>query len=466
MCKMPGQQFRCQFCEDPFGDLIQFKTHLGLKHRNENFSEDDLIKEMIETLKSNPKQMPENIMIEKLEAHIKEVDTAGPTNMVCDKCEKTFEDDRVLRKHMRTHIHKLRQQIKQKLNPVIVIGQPFQCQQCPSKYKSSQELNKHMKIHNGQGLSCPECHRTFTGSAHLREHMMKHTGERPFPCHICDKKFRRNCELKTHLKIHSGELDFSCKICGRKFQLKSSLNSHVRLHSDEKPYGCLYCNERFKTTTMRNSHVLVYHIERNFICDLCEQPHPTKSSLFAHLRRHKKDYPHKCDTCNMRFLEASNLEQHKTLHDQGLTIFCEICEEGFTNIRESNLHHKERHRGVPLSTRDYGSNGPNDMVGQAIFLTKPEDATDMADAPDSIDTDLESVNALEQPSTSSVDESDIPENDLDEQSWNPIEVENSEQVMIKTEIPEPECIINEGAVEPEQVMIKQEPNENDDLIIC
>ena len=449
---MPGQQFKCKFCEEKFGDIIKYKMHLGLKHSNENFSENDLIREMIQTLKSNTKQSEETIMIEKLEAHCKEVDEPRPISMMCDACGREFEDQLVLKRHMKQHI----QHIKFKLKKASIVDRPFQCQQCPKNYKLAMDLNRHMKIHTGEGLfTCQECHKGFTGKASLRLHMLKHTGEKPFPCHLCDKKFRRNCELQVHLKLHSGELDFSCKICGRKFEVKSALKIHAMTHSEERAFDCPYCDGKFKTNTARNTHVQAYHLERNFICDICNDGYPSKTHLFQHIRTHKKHFPHKCETCKMRFLNPTSLDEHASLHQKGMTVFCEICEEGFPNRRESNLHHKEKHKGVPLSTKDYKSTpGPNSSIAQAVFLPVS------TDVPDDANTDPLSGNTSEQSSTSmdDTDTENIPQSVPGGRLYHSLGVESLNEVMIKTEIPEPECLINEESVEPEQVLIKEEPN--------
>jgi len=449
---MPGQQFKCKFCEDLFGDLIQFKIHLGLKHNNENFSEDDLIKEMIQTLKANPKQSGDMTMMEKLEAHIREVDEPRPISMICDACGRTFEDQLVMKKHMKNHVRHMKSKLKNAENE----GQRFQCHLCPSNYKLASYLAKHMKIHTGKALSCPECTRTFYCSSGLKEHTLTHSGEKPFSCHLCDKKFRRNSEFQVHLKLHSGELDFSCKTCGRKFEVKRALKIHELTHTEERAYKCFYCDEKFKSHPSRSSHIHTCHLERSFICDICDEGYPSKSALFVHLRCHKKNYPHKCEACSMRFMNPLALEQHELLHQQGMTLFCEICEEGFNDRTQANLHHKERHKGVPRSVRDYDPDtvpGPNDAIGQAIFLTAS------TDEPDSMDTNKEDVTTLDQPSSSTmmqnVDKSDISENELNEQMWEQVADKSLEQVLIKTE---PECIISEGSVEPGQVMIKQEPD--------
>ena len=65
---------------------------MGEKHTDEEFSEDDLIKEMIQILKANPKPSQDAIMVEKLTAHVKEIDENKVTSMICDMCAKTLQD--------------------------------------------------------------------------------------------------------------------------------------------------------------------------------------------------------------------------------------------------------------------------------------------------------------------------------------------------------------------------------------
>ena len=68
---------------------------------------------------------------------------------------------------------------------------------------------------------------------------------KPFACHDCDKKFKRSDHLKKHRRIHTGETPFGCTDCDKKFKQKSSLKIHRIIHTDEKQFVCPDCDKKF-----------------------------------------------------------------------------------------------------------------------------------------------------------------------------------------------------------------------------
>jgi len=91
------------------------------------------------------------------------------------------------------------------------VAHPFECQQCPKKYRSKQHLEMHMVAHTGKmRFSCEQCPKKFRLKQHLEMHLAAHDGDLPF-CDTCHKTFHRKSALKKHRKIHRMQGQF-CQV--------------------------------------------------------------------------------------------------------------------------------------------------------------------------------------------------------------------------------------------------------------
>lgn len=124
----------------------------------------------------------------------------------------------------------------------------FQCDKCGKKFKERFNVNKHMKIHNGEkNCVCKICGKGFLFKSDLSIHMRVHTGERPYVCKTCGKSFTIRGALTIHMRQHTGEMPFTCSTCGQAFRYSNSLSVHMSKahHIHMKHYECVICGKTY-----------------------------------------------------------------------------------------------------------------------------------------------------------------------------------------------------------------------------
>lgn len=83
------------------------------------------------------------------------------TNILCTKCNKTFTNLRMLKRHVRIHM----------------TNKPFSCEMCNKKFAENFALTKHLRKHRGERRHlCTLCGKSFYEANVLSVHMRTHTG--------------------------------------------------------------------------------------------------------------------------------------------------------------------------------------------------------------------------------------------------------------------------------------------------
>lgn len=156
----------------------------------------------------------------------------------CEKCNKSFEKEIKLQRHIRIHERTKEQQDTN--------FKRFLCHICSKTFRQNTGLMFHMRTHTGyKPHVCKYCGRGFTSNSNCINHERTHTGDRPFVCHFCSAAFAKSCTLKAHITTHTGEANYHCKTCGKSFRRLKYLKEHKFTHTGEKPYACKICGTAY-----------------------------------------------------------------------------------------------------------------------------------------------------------------------------------------------------------------------------
>ncbi|XP_077276309.1 uncharacterized protein LOC143905059 [Temnothorax americanus] len=156
----------------------------------------------------------------------------------CEECNKSFEKEIKLHRHLRIHERAKEQQDAN--------FKRFLCHICSKTFRQNTGLMFHMRTHTGyKPHVCKYCGRGFTSNSNCINHERTHTGDRPFVCHYCSAAFAKSCTLKAHITTHTGEANYHCKTCGKSFRRLKYLKEHRFTHTGEKPYACKICGTAY-----------------------------------------------------------------------------------------------------------------------------------------------------------------------------------------------------------------------------
>ncbi|KAF1393564.1 hypothetical protein PFLUV_G00017350 [Perca fluviatilis] len=320
---------------------------------------------------------------------------------VCHMCNKSFNRQFHLTKHMNTHKDQ----------------RPFACDQCPRKFRDTATFEYHLLRHEEKKYAtfkCQLCEKTFKTKMCLKTHQLAHTDTRPFTCSTCGKAFKTKNNLQAHQRhqkathderhgqvvrrrtrergnrrviyrrdktivdvtpfscktcrksfdsasvlrrhelIHAGQTQYNCDACGRSFFYKVTFDYHRRIHSGERPFGCDVCGKRFIIHQALKSHQLQHTGEKPHKCEHCGKAFRLYANYLRHLRVHTGEKPYECEVCGVRFRQLGHVKFHMQVHTGERPYSCSSCGLGFSDSRLLKKHNcAEKRRtllGNTLST--------------------------------------------------------------------------------------------------------------------
>ncbi|XP_023721528.1 PR domain zinc finger protein 10 isoform X4 [Cryptotermes secundus] len=226
------------------------------------------------------------------------------------------------------------------------------CFECNGKFASSEELQKHLNIHDnerdedGDSLKSKSKKSGRTsrrkGLSHFASKKFKsdsdnHNELYPYQCHICHRAFPRNYSLKRHQLLHAGDKKYVCEICGYEFSHVHNRDRHVRKHHKnqegesngvhasnacmkKKPPGpskewlCSHCSLTFTSASVLNLHTLAHAAD-----NLEEAETITGLPSDFHSVYHAGEFlvqngDVQCPQCTQEFPSKKELIEHVTAH--------------------------------------------------------------------------------------------------------------------------------------------------------
>lgn len=231
------------------------------------------------------------------------------------------------------------------------------CYECPMKFLTSEEFQKHLEKHDDKFASnnrrntqtqtqskqskpevpkankgkvpevkkkeeykCPKCYKGFATSDRIQRHMMVHGDEatKPLQCDKCHKRFLNSSALSCHLKTHLfGVKVYECPICKESFQHILQLKSHVTKHSVDGKFTCPSCKKVFVKYSIIRKHIRAFHCDKVHECPDCDKAFPTLDKLRMHTLKHSDHREFLCADCGKQFKRKDKLREHcKKVHNE------------------------------------------------------------------------------------------------------------------------------------------------------
>ncbi|GFO45438.1 Zinc finger protein 362-like [Plakobranchus ocellatus] len=99
-----------------------------------------------------------------------------------------------------------------------VKGDKPKCHICEKTFDLQRHLNRHLKSHSTfKRYLCRICNKGFNDTFDLKRHTRTHTGVRPYKCQHCGKAFTQRCSLESHSrKVHGQAMSYAPKQRRRK----------------------------------------------------------------------------------------------------------------------------------------------------------------------------------------------------------------------------------------------------------
>ncbi|XP_075224801.1 uncharacterized protein LOC142326303 [Lycorma delicatula] len=175
------------------------------------------------------------------------------------------------------------------------------CFECEEKFKSSEELQKHLNTHD---IERDEKNDGMKTRSKKQAHPILRRKTQPYIPPV--KKYRLNDNKSNQEKNQT----FECMSCKRSFPRMYSLKRHLQLHNTDKRYPCPHCSFVFTHPYNRDRHVRKQHSNKITTTNTKIVPCAVNTAE----QSVEKDIGWLCKHCNLTFSSASVLNLHTLAH--------------------------------------------------------------------------------------------------------------------------------------------------------
>ena len=339
--KLPITVHKCDFCHKGFFTQSQFVFHLEYNH-------DPILKYECGQCKF---QSQDRV---GLENHILQTNHAPNESnelvLDCYSCRKCDKKDPDLLKLL-AHIKKCHLEYR---------DFPLKCSKCPTRCLTQTLLHEHTEICLKADLfQCEECGSKFVTSNDLAKHRTwKHkyiqSKSNHFKCKYCTKNFVSKEILDRHVKIHL-KLAKTCQFCGIIYCYKNIMRAHMyEVHRTDNHYLCRKCEFKSKSKADLEKHqsckhgsILKPELGNHQACEFCDFSSKNAHSLDLHARKFhcglEKNFV--CEHCSMSFLTEPELRKHRNRHTWEESFICQHCGEKYSQKWSLTAHIRRTHLG-------------------------------------------------------------------------------------------------------------------------
>ncbi|XP_045199814.2 zinc finger protein 626-like isoform X2 [Mercenaria mercenaria] len=273
----------------------------------------------------------------------------------------------------------------------------FKCADCPSMFKTKEELWKHRddvkheppkktpkqfekdnhtpeELREMGHIECNACGKFFHNDRMLRKHLYhSHRDMMPVPiCAVCDTEFKTRQELWKHKKDTNHNdcvsllKNYQCDACGKILKggyysflhhQKLACGKEEKELEELKVHPCDICGSTFKTKHQIQCHKNAVHLKAPEVCDICGKVYKNQLALRVHKKRHdENNKKYACDDCGRSFFNNTLLKQHIRTHTKEKPFKCPMCNYSSAckeNIGKHTLSvHKVKAKAIDLRKKN------------------------------------------------------------------------------------------------------------------
>lgn len=276
-------QNKCSQCPKSFRSAKSLAMHMRLHKRQSNSQTSQNQNEQTQSANTE-KGKKENATPEasKKQSADEEMRDANDDDdkLNCDKCGKQFKLNIMLKRHYDICFKSPQKELLVSLEPIDALIQlpnqsgtgKIDCEMCSTKFKTIDNLEKHMRIVHAAVLKKE------------RFSVSNENGVDCVPCVFCNQPFEDYYVHSAHLSSCPEKTDaatFECTVCKKVYAKKASYILHVKMHFFQIAFPKDTPEKPSSKPTASNGRDKESHQ-----CRMCTAKLPTQEALINHLAAH------------------------------------------------------------------------------------------------------------------------------------------------------------------------------------